>query len=112
MPHPYTDIQFPRTEFAPPPYNRKKKENQINEGNRAVACHILDYFWKTGGAFALIPPKSYHELAGVHSTNRQGKRLQLRQRTKKPKKKEILGVNAYDLKKKMVLNQKIKLRRF
>lgn len=110
MPHPYTDIQSPRT---PPPVQQKKKEKQINEGNRAVAFHILDYFWKTGGAFALIPPKSYRELAGVHSTNRLGKRLQLRQRTKKPKKKrETLGVNADDLKKKMVLNQKVKLRRF
>lgn len=60
----------------------------------------------------MIPPKSYRELAGVHGTNRQGKRLQLRQRTKKPKKRKTLGVNADDLKKKMVLNQKVKLQRF
>ena len=60
----------------------------------------------------MIPPKSYRELAGVHGTNRQGNGCNCDSAQRNQKKRKTLGVNADDLKKKMVLNQKVKLQRF
>ena len=82
-----------------------KKEKQINEGKRAAACHIHDYFWKTGGAFALIPFPSHTASWPVYTVpieKGDGRNCDSAQSNKK---RGTFGISADDLKKKKVLNQ-------
>ena len=81
IPHPYTN-SLNRVALPTSSVQQEKKKNKLMRGKGlllAISRLLLENRW--GFCIDTIP-KSYCELAGVHSTDREGKRLQLRQRTK------------------------------